>query len=206
VLVPDYGRDSLTGRLSHDLRFVPKKKIVYIGILSQAVRDASVRKDVDLFVSISGPEPQRTEFEKTLLPQLRSIRGRTAKRIVVTLGKPEQPGMTTTGNMTIHGFLPAQEQARMLNRAETVITRSGYTTLMELAELRVRRMLLIPTPGQTEQVLLAERFEERGWCPSASQYGLDLVRELARTTRAKGVPLQWSTKESVKRFLRATKT
>ena len=38
----------------------------------------------------------------------------------------------------------------MLNRAKLVMTRSGYTTLMELAGLG-RKALFVATPGQSEQ-------------------------------------------------------
>jgi hypothetical protein len=44
----------------------------------------------------------------------------------------------------------------MMSRARLVVTRSGYTTLMELAELR-RRARLVPTVGQSEQEYLAQR-------------------------------------------------
>ncbi len=62
VLVPDYEDRNLSGILSHDLRYVPKDKIKYLGILSH-LRKRDLPQDIDYFVSLSGPEPQRTREE-----------------------------------------------------------------------------------------------------------------------------------------------
>ena len=50
-----------------------------------------VAQDVDLFISISGPEPQRTQLEQLILRKIDRVQ---AGRIVVTLGKPEAAGAT----------------------------------------------------------------------------------------------------------------
>ncbi len=56
----------------------------------------------------------------------------------------------------------------MITGSERVITRSGYTTIMELISLNCSA-LLIPTPGQTEQEYLAEYLTGRGWFSYAKQ-------------------------------------
>jgi UDP-N-acetylglucosamine:LPS N-acetylglucosamine transferase len=48
----------------------------------------------------------------------------------------------------------------MIESSDFIITRSGYTTLMELISLN-RTALIIPTPGQTEQEYLADYLSER---------------------------------------------
>jgi hypothetical protein len=55
---------------------------------------------------------------------------------------------------------------------------------MDLAELR-RAAVLIPTPGQTEQVYLARYHHERGTALAADQGRLDLA---AAAARAGGLP------------------
>lgn len=42
-----------------------------------------------------------------------------------------------------------------MSKAEFVISRSGYSTLMDLLTLQ-KKSILIPTPGQTEQEYLAD--------------------------------------------------
>ena len=45
-------------------------------------------------------------------------------------------------------------------QSEVVIARSGYSSIMDLVKLRASKVLLVPTPGQTEQEYLAGRFAE----------------------------------------------
>jgi UDP-N-acetylglucosamine:LPS N-acetylglucosamine transferase len=49
----------------------------------------------------------------------------------------------------------------LINHAEVIIARPGYTTIMELASLKKEMILFVPTPGQTEQLYLAEYMKER---------------------------------------------
>jgi UDP-N-acetylglucosamine:LPS N-acetylglucosamine transferase len=56
----------------------------------------------------------------------------------------------------------------MIESSDLIITRSGYTTLMELVSLNLTA-LIIPTPGQTEQEYLAEYLSEKGWFSTISQ-------------------------------------
>ncbi|MGH8398814.1 MAG: glycosyltransferase, partial [Gammaproteobacteria bacterium] len=103
------------------------------------------------------------------------------------------------GGATVYGYLERNRQAEMLNRARVVITRSGYTTLMELAELG-KRALFVPTPGQSEQEYLARFHHERGHVWSTTQKKLDIVRDLPHAEKAAGVP-HLSSAASVERFL-----
>lgn len=120
-------------------------------------------------------------------------------RVVVTLGRPDAAGEKFIRHgATVYGYLDRRAQAEMLNRAHTVITRSGYTTLMELAELG-KRALFVPTPGQSEQEYLARFHHERGHVYSTTQRRLDLVRDLPRADAAHGIP-RLSTAGAVRRF------
>ncbi len=53
----------------------------------------------------------------------------------------------------------------LISGSEAIITRSGYTTIMELISLNCSA-LLIPTPGQTEQEYLARYLVGKGWFTS----------------------------------------
>lgn len=177
VIVPDVAdpEANLSGKLSHRLIAPKRERYFYAGVLS-STRRMEIDQDVDLFVSISGPEPQRTMLEGTIRDQLPRLA--EYGRVVVALGKPEVTEVENpAGNVEVHGFLDRARQQEMLNRAKLIISRSGYTTVMELAELG-RKALLIPTPGQTEQVYLSEYYEKSGQFHSVSQYELDLPRDL----------------------------
>ena len=55
-----------------------------------------------------------------------------------------------------------------LQKANMVICRSGYSTLMDLVKLQ-KKAILIPTPGQTEQEYLAKQLNEQGAYPFFEQ-------------------------------------
>lgn len=49
-----------------------------------------------------------------------------------------------------------------------VLSRSGYTTIMDLAKLE-KKAFFIPTPGQYEQEYLANRLDELRLVPTCNQ-------------------------------------
>jgi predicted glycosyltransferase len=62
--------------------------------------------------------------------------------------------------------------------SEVIISRSGYTTLMDLA-LTGKKALLIPTPGQTEQEYLARSLAEKKIFPFQTQADLNIEKGIA---------------------------
>jgi UDP:flavonoid glycosyltransferase YjiC (YdhE family) len=200
ILVPDVEGSGLAGDLCHRLACSWQPKVEYIGILSSVRRQAR-EPDVDYFVSVSGAEPQRTIFEETVLRQCRSLPG----RVVVALGKPDAPQATTAldgGRITVHTYLNRARQEEMLNRARLVVSRSGYTTLMELAELG-KRALLVPTVGQSEQEYLGAYHERLGTFHCVTQRRLDLGCDALEAEAYSGLAAREPTACTVKRFLAA---
>ena len=201
VIVPDFDNENanLTGRLAHQMRWLAKTgKVYYAGILSSAAR-MQVAEDIDVFISISGPEPQRTELQRIILDHIGSV---DAGRVVIALGQPEiKEVRQLSDRITVHGYLDRAGQQEMLNRAKLVVCRSGYTTIMELAELG-KKALLIPTPGQTEQEYLGRFYTARGYFHAVSQYSVDLARDLDRARQAGGVPFPCDTKANVEKLYR----
>ncbi|HLQ85320.1 MAG TPA: glycosyltransferase [Salinisphaeraceae bacterium] len=200
ILIPDLAEDGgLSGDLGHGNRLDwGRDRLVYIGPLADVVRP-EVAQDIDYFFSISGPEPQRTLFEQRVLAALPQLQG----RIVVTRGLPELAGeQYRVAGAVVHGHLDREQQAAMFNRARVIISRSGYTTLMELATLG-KRALFVPTPGQSEQEYLARFHRARGRIWSVRQEQLEIVRDLARAEAAPGLA-RVSAAASSARFLQVT--
>lgn len=198
ILIPDQeAGGGLAGDLCHDpsCRW-GNGRVEYLGILSSLSRRA-VPQDVDYFISISGPEPQRSIFERIVLAQAPQLEG----RVVVALGRAGAPdSVLEGGRIAVHGYLNRSRQEEMMNRARLVVSRSGYTTLMELAELG-RRALVVPTPGQTEQEYLASYHEARGHLHAVRQSELRLAEDAARALQYAGLPRMEATARSVQRFL-----
>jgi len=178
------------------MRWLKPEKIFYAGVLASVAR-MDVPRDVDLFISISGPEVQRVGLERIILGQVRQV---DLPRIVITLGKPEVMDVRPLSDrITVYGFLDRAGQQEMMNRAHLVVCRSGYTTVMELAELG-KKALLIPTPGQTEQEYLARYYAQRGFFHAVSQYNLDLVRDIEKARQTTGAPFACDTRANVERL------
>ena len=195
-LIPDSRGNSLSGELSHHLRYFKSEKIKYLGIpLIVTKRDLPL--DIDYFISISGPEPQRTTLEKKIMSQLDHLNGRT----VIALGKPEDPRIRTSGGIRIFGYLSRQKQEEMMNRSKLIIARSGYTTLMEVVLLG-KKALFIPTPGQTEQEYLAEYHQERGNFFSVSQDELDLPVHIQEARKYEGIRMEFSPLAAEEKFMK----
>lgn len=198
IIVPDYAdpEECLSGRMSHSLLRIRPSQVYYAGILS-GIEKMPLPKDVDVFISVSGPEPQRVDFEQVIMEHLGEFDG---QRVVVTLGKPEERRTWRMGkNITVHSYLDRRQQAEMMNRARMIVCRSGYTTLMELAELR-KQALLIPTPGQSEQEVLAAMHRNRERFHAVQQTELDLQRDLATAAKRPGFTFGTPTEENLERL------
>ncbi|MGA2918195.1 glycosyltransferase [Methanoregula sp.] len=199
IIVPDNppGPSSLAGKLSRAETGTSRNRAYYAGILT-STRRRDVAADLDYLILISGPEPQRTGLEKILLPAAGDLPGSVA----VLLGSPERSGDDTviSGRCTVIPYASTEEKELLMNRAKCIICRSGYTTMMELAELGKRRALLIPTPGQTEQEYLAGYYEKNGWFHARAQHRLDLDADLRLTEQFHGFPDMPGTEENVERL------
>ncbi|RDI57042.1 glycosyltransferase [Flavobacterium glaciei] len=161
--VPDLaGTLNLTGKLGHVDN--PNLKIKYIGPLSR-LHKKLLPKKYDLLVILSGPEPQRGMLEKHLKKEIASYKG-NAIFIEGNIEKVQK--ITTMQNVTYYNFMNSTELEQAFNESEMVLCRSGYTTIMDLAQLR-KKAFFIPTPGQYEQEYLAKKLKKEGLIPYATQ-------------------------------------
>ena len=152
--IPDNeGPDNLSGELSG--KFPLPLNASFTGIASRFLlpenRPPQISKPYDIVIILSGPEPQRTILENKLLTILRD----SDNKIFLLRGKPGETEITLHNyNIKMANHLPSSDIKALLSQAGTIICRSGYTMIMDLAALN-KKALLIPTPGQTEQEYLA---------------------------------------------------
>jgi UDP-N-acetylglucosamine transferase subunit ALG13 len=164
--VPDQltASGSLAGALSHPLR-MPGIPVKYLGALSRFKRETNQGQTYDLLLLLSGPEPQRTVFENILLNQLPGLPGKVA----FVRGLPgEQKKLVDTESVTFFNHLAADELNKLINQSSLVIARAGYSTIMDLAALQ-KKVILVPTPGQGEQEYLAGFLHDQGFCYACRQ-------------------------------------
>ena len=169
--IPDFeGGDNLSGELSNVgsqgqrlTKFLKLSKSgdsfspKFIGVLSRMKKGIAEKKYRAIFI-LSGPEPQRTFLENAILIQLENLAG----QFLIVQGKTEAKAhLFLKENIEVVSFMTSEELNAAILKSEIVVSRSGYSTLMDLVNLQ-QKAILIPTPGQTEQEYLAERFFEKG--------------------------------------------
>lgn len=166
--VPDApGSENLSGYLGHLKN--PKENIKYLGILSR-FKKGKFPLLFDYMALLSGPEPQRTLLEKILLKAFE----KTSSKILFVRGVISEEAIETSNkNIRIANYLYGTELEKAILSSETIISRSGYSTLMDLAKLE-KKVFFIPTPGQPEQEYLASRMMKLGMAPYCKQEDFEL--------------------------------
>jgi predicted glycosyltransferase len=175
--VPDApGETNLAGELSHP-HHLPEVPVHYIGMLSRFENKASKHKKNYLLILLSGPEPQRTILEEKIINGISHYPG--AATIVRGL-----PGETTlipsTGMIHFYNHLPSHVLNNEMLESDFVISRSGYSTVMDIALLN-KKSILVPTPGQTEQEYLGKMLSAKkiAACISQEEFSIQKAMEIA---------------------------
>jgi len=158
IWVPDYqeAERRLSGKLSDSSRI--KTPVHFIGPQSALQKytksDPPERKET--LILLSGLEPQRSILENKLIQAL----GGNTKNIILVRGS-EKPLVGIPSGIEVHNFVYGQKLAELIVQSNRVICRSGYSTLMDLHVLGKKDLVLIPTPGQSEQEYLAEYWAQK---------------------------------------------
>jgi uncharacterized protein (TIGR00661 family) len=173
--VPDAENElKLSGKLGHPDILPDKTK--YIGCLSQF--EDSETKPADestLLILLSGIEPQRSLLSKLLWEQALKYEG---KLVFVEGSNNVIAPLTIPQHISYHKLLTKNLLSGLMQEAGMVIARSGYSTIMDLAAMR-KKAILIPTPGQTEQEYLGRHLHQQGLFYCVTQKDFDLKTVLA---------------------------
>lgn len=201
-MVPDYEDNGISGELAHNLKRIKSDKVVYFGIMSD-FKKMDIKEDVDFLFSVSGPEPQRTVLENLITQNINNIQG----KIVLSLGRKsdsdvEKKRDELNENILLYDFLPREKRELIMNRSKLIVSRSGYSTLMDIYALG-KNAMFIPTPQQTEQEYLAKLHEGRGNFLYVNQDDIDLSKDLERARDYKGPDKRYDLEKNIERFLEA---
>lgn len=172
--VPDIeDSNNLSGKLGHILN--PNLKIKYIGFLSR-MNKIILPKKYDFLLLLSGPEPQRSLLEEKLIAHFKG----TKLKVLLIQGIVEKKQKTETlENISLYNYMLSKELELAINESENVISRSGYTTIMDLAILE-KKAFFIPTPGQYEQEYLAKKLSDLKIAPYCKQeaFTIEKLKEI----------------------------
>jgi uncharacterized protein (TIGR00661 family) len=186
--VPDTeGFFNLSGNLSHKKQ--PDAKVFFIGPLSRFSHKTkeihSGGNDIDVLAILSGPEPQRSIFEKIILKQ---VAGTSLRTVIVQGITGEKTIKNLLPHVTLLSFQTTTELEILIQRSQLIIARAGYSTLMDLAVFK-KQAILVPTPGQTEQKYLARYHKERIFFYSVSQSKFSLTEAQHHLPEYHGIAL-----------------
>lgn len=177
--VPDHAPPGhLSGKLSTHSR-----DKTYTGFLSDLASYSIPKEErsysYDIGLMLSGPEPTRSQLEERLTNLLEPL---NHLQIVLVRGLPNKGPipLDLPPHIHVYNHLYGEELAAKLNACKTLICRSGYSTLMDLLCLDIDA-LVIPTPGQTEQVYLAKQIAKK------SNYTMLSQKELSHDRLAKAL-------------------
>src|SRR5690554_86773 len=158
VWIPDFQKaPGMAGRLSHVSKMPERYR--YVGVLTRFQEEIQeLKKEVRFLGIVSGVEPMRTQFEK----KLRNVFSKLPGNHVLILGKPKQKNTNQESlAYQVYPHLSTPDFKEMVQKSEYVITRSGYSTVMDMSVLGAK-CVFVPTPGQTEQEYLGESLEHLG--------------------------------------------
>lgn len=202
VWVPDVaGEPNLSGVLAH--KYTRPEKVHFIGLLSRFAKDFGVDKylgivenavcypqiranQLDIVAVLSGPEPQRSLLENQLVQQFAHASSLKHRKLWIIQGKTEDRTYRREGDIHYFSFMNAHELAYVYQNAQVVISRGGYTSLMDFAALGLKQVVLVPTPGQSEQEYLAEQMAQQRLAVVQSQPDFQLEKALAAVTQTQG--------------------
>ena len=191
--VPDFESNDLAGELSK-----PGKRTLnlkYIGPLSRFVYRPQ-KKVWDIVAVLSGPEPQRSILEDKIRGELMSFSGKS----LLIQGKLEnKQTVRSEGNLTVVNFMLHQELENTIDQAELILSRPGYSTVMDLYALQAKAFF-IPTPGQFEQEYLAKYLKQNGYTDYCDQETFHLGK-LDNSSHYEGFKHKKTSKNNLNRSL-----
>ncbi len=202
IFIPDYPcpSNNLSGNLSHT-PVLNDARNQYVGILS-SYPHLNINQDIDYLFVVSGYLQEHKEtFVKSLLQQAHQLAGVK----VFILGDAKAGGGNykefEEDNLIIYPLASGLLRQELFNRAQCVISRAGYTTVMDLVE-HGKKALLIPTPNQTEQEYLGYYLGSLNHFVSKEQsLAFDLCSALDETQQTKIFTPPWQTSESVAKII-----
>ena len=130
---------------------------------------------------LSGPEPQRTIFEKIILKEFSKLTNPCA----IIGGNPGGKEFAKE-NINYYPHLKTGDFIEIVSHSKFIICRSGYSNIMDLSVLN-KRAILVPTPGQTEQEYLAKYHSKKSsinWVKQ-KEFNLKGLNEFGKTYSSK---------------------
>ena len=227
VFIPDFKNwnKNLSGKLSHN-SLTDKLNVKFIGILSSYKKE-KMKQDIDYYFIISGYiKDNKESFIKNLIEQSKRLNGKK----VFVLGETNQKyhKIDKKNNIEIYSSVSGKLRNNLMNRAKIVISRSGYTTIMDRLRVNMNNLikdlkkveqvatrdgcgkglvelgkkgLIAPTPNQTEQEYLAN-YLYKYFTSFDSTQDFDLAKLINKARKSKVFISKNKTEDSLKTIIK----
>lgn len=143
----DDENNSLAGKLSQKIPEIP---IEYIGWFSRFEHLETLEPTFDAVFMVSGPTPYNTQFLHDVLEFCEKNQGQFA---CITPHFDYRTRIPENLKLVVASDWKAEDL--LVHLSKFVVSRTGYSTLMDL-KMTNKKAVLIPTPGQAEQLYLAK--------------------------------------------------
>lgn len=151
IWVPDEQNNKLAGKLSHP---IIHPDIRYIGYQSRFTLPEIRDVKYDFLIVISGPKPYADQMMGEILLKLDF-----EHKKVAVLSPPDVFLPVLPIHFEVFLLSNLKTDDGLFAQSETIVSRAGYSTLMDLKCLD-KNGILIPTPGQAEQLYLAKHLAQ----------------------------------------------
>ena len=178
--IPDNADRVLSGELStpHNKTIIPR----FIGGLSRFFNMKKQETVIrDFLIVLSGPEPNRTHFEKRII----SILSETDYAFKLVRGTDLKIIGTHLENVSYINKANSMELLKEINQSKYIISRSGYSSILDLTALN-KKAILIPTKGQIEQEYLSKLHNKKGLFICFDENKIDLNAAILYFNENKG--------------------
>jgi len=166
IWIPDYEdlKNSLAGKLSHTNNLTLKNKIHYI-LPQSLMRPIKVENSIDYLFVISGTTAEKLYYEELFLHYAQRIQNINNHLKMVIIG-----GINTDKNL-LKGWTNFDATNELFLKAQNIITRAGYSTLMDWDKIRQphQQLFLVDSKHQYEQKYLYKYWLQKGWAKDIRQ-------------------------------------
>jgi uncharacterized protein (TIGR00661 family) len=172
IWIPDYPTREISGELS-DSRSKGNNHS-YIGPLTSIKCQVGLPKVYDIGIILSGPEPMRSQLEQKLINLLAS---RDLKISLIRGSVDNLPSVPA--HWEVVNMASAQEVEYVLNHSQLIISRSGYSSIMDIWASQ-QTHILIPTPGLPEQEYLAALHSDKWQVINQAHLTKELIPKISQ--------------------------
>jgi len=186
IWIPDVeGEANLSGKLAHEFELPSCAK--FVGPLSRFMLGSEnmgnkSAPEVDILAILSGPEPQRTLLEQKIRQAFSTMPG---KKVLIQ-GKPDARMIEEDQDLKVFPHLPHADFLQLLMQGPVILSRSGYSSIMDYAYLGLKNIVCVPTPGQTEQEYLGKYLHKKQAILTVSQSDLKLPEAIVQVKNCRG--------------------